>query len=294
MLNLKPFLDIKYPPFLNGKYFDDYFSDYWSKQHFEGKDDVLFLDIFWCNVFHINNSAPDKMQELREYVHNECKNAKDKKKFVFTICQWDDNICMPKPDNLIVYSMGTTNDVTLPLIVEDKTSRLENIPKLSYNDKDILCSFIGTNTHNVRNMIYNALNHNSDFVFYMKNNWEINVNNNLVNLFINITQRSKFALAPRGYGPSSFRFFEVIQMDVIPIYVYDDVIALPFMDIIDYSKFSIVLHIKDILMLPKILKDINEIQYQEMQKELQNVKYMFTMEGTCEYIKQDIIKKLQI
>lgn len=292
MLNLKPFFDAKYPPFLNGKYFDDYFSNYWSKQSFKGKDDVLFLDIFWCNVFH-TNGGPNNVPELREYVHNACKNAEDKKRFVFTICQWDDNICMTKPSNLIVYSMGTTNDVTLPLIVEDKTSRLENISKLSYNERDILCSFVGTNTHGVRGIIYRELHNNPNFVFYMKNSWDIHVNEQLVELFINITKRSKFALAPRGYGPSSFRFFEIIQMGVIPIYVYDDVNALPFLDIIDYSKFSIVLHINDIMKLPKILSDISEDQYHNMLSEMQKIKYWFTMEGTCEYIKQDIIKRLQ-
>ena len=33
---------------------------------------------------------------------------------------------------------------------------------------------------------------------------------------------SKFALAPRGFGRSSFRFFEIFKLGTIPIYVWND------------------------------------------------------------------------
>jgi hypothetical protein len=291
-LNLQPSTNIRYPPFLNGVYFDEYFSKFWEKQKFALKNNAYFLDIFWCNMFQNNGGNPN-IPQLQQYVRDICQSALQNKKFVFTICQWDDNICMQKPSNLIVYSMGTAADVPLPLIVEDNTSRLESITKLSYKEKDILCSFVGSNTHSVRHNIYNMLKNTEGFVFHLKNGWDISVNQNLVDLFINTTQRSKFALAPRGYGPSSFRFFEVIQMNVIPIYVHDGINALPFQDIIDYNKFCIVLHIENIHTLPNILNSINEKIYNEMLKEMNKIKLWFTMEGSCEYIKKDIMKRLQ-
>ena len=38
---------------------------------------------------------------------------------------------------------------------------------------------------------------------------------------------SVFGLAPRGYGPTSFRLYETMQMDAVPIYI-SDVFWLPF------------------------------------------------------------------
>lgn len=39
---------------------------------------------------------------------------------------------------------------------------------------------------------------------------------------------TKYNLAPRGYGRTSFRLFEVIQMGRVPVYLYDDVSWVPY------------------------------------------------------------------
>eukprot|EP01035_Chromulina_nebulosa_P017912 gene17912-23532_t len=41
---------------------------------------------------------------------------------------------------------------------------------------------------------------------------------------------TKFNLAPRGYGRSSFRFAESIQMGRVPIFLYDDIPWVPYQD----------------------------------------------------------------
>jgi hypothetical protein len=41
-------------------------------------------------------------------------------------------------------------------------------------------------------------------------------------------QRSLFNLAPRGFGRASFRLTELIQMGLIPVYLWDDVEWLPY------------------------------------------------------------------
>jgi len=286
-MNFQPKLNFTYPPFQKGRFFEEYFFDYWNKQQFSLKEKITYLDVFWCNLFHTTGKT--QIPELTSHVQQQCSDNK----LVFTICQWDDNICIQnKPKNLIVYSIGTSYDVPLPLIVEDITSRLECVPRIPFIQKNILCSFVGTNTHSVRNIICQTLNNNPDFSLHMKQNWELQVNENLMDLFISITQKSKFALAPRGYGPSSFRFFEIIQMGVIPVYVHDGDNALPFKDIIDYDKCCIVIHINDISKLPSILQNISHETYKNMLHELEKISVWFTMEGTCEYIKRDIIHRL--
>ena len=54
----------------------------------------------------------------------------------------------------------------------------------------------------------------------IKNDWSSIVNDNEQNNFILTTINSKFEFAPRGYGKSSFRFFEILKLGTIPIYVW--------------------------------------------------------------------------
>lgn len=103
-------------------------------------------------------------------------------------------------------------------------------------------------------------------------------------LFIDSTLRSKFGLAPRGYGASSFRFFEVMKLGTVPVYIHDGDDALPYRDILDYDKFSFTIHISDIHTLCDKLSKITKDKYNEMLQEMEKVRLWFTMDGTCEYI----------
>ena len=103
-------------------------------------------------------------------------------------------------------------------------------------------------------------------------------------MYIEKTLNSKFALAPRGYGKSSFRFFEIFLLGSIPIYVWDDVEWLPYKDILDYSKFCISLNVSDINKLPEILAKIDETKYNEMKAEYAKIKHMFELEFMAKYI----------
>jgi hypothetical protein len=91
-------------------------------------------------------------------------------------------------------------------------------------------------------------------------------------------------LAPRGYGKSSFRFFEIFQLGCIPIYVWDDVEWLPYKDILDYSKIYISLNVSDIHKLPEILAKIDETKYNEMKIEYDKMKHIFELEFMAKYI----------
>ena len=91
-------------------------------------------------------------------------------------------------------------------------------------------------------------------------------------------------MAPRGYGKSSFRFFEILQLGCIPIYVWDDVEWLPYKDILDYSKFCISINESHINMLPELLRKIDESKYSEMMDEYQKIKHMFELDFMCKYI----------
>jgi hypothetical protein len=290
MLELRPINktpEHNYPPFKNGRFLEEYFYDYYQNLNDDIKKNYIYIDIFWLNLHMLNRFDINKIEE---YVNNKCLLAKQQNKKAFTICQWDDNIQINKPDNLIVFSIGTSIDIPLPLIVEDIDNKLEQVEEIQFDDKKYLCSFVGTYTHNCRQIMYNKLsNKNDKWYMNVRQNWDIIINPNLIIDFVEKTKYSKFGLAPRGYGPSSFRFFEIIQMNVIPIYIHDGDNALPFKEEIDYSLFSLTYHIDDIDNIEKDLLNISDTKYNSMLDNLKKIKHRFNMKDTCDYIIRKLI-----
>jgi hypothetical protein len=131
---------------------------------------------------------------------------------------------------------------------------------------------------------------NGEIEIYLKD-WNISIEKNHQFDFIKLALQSKFSLCPRGYGRSSFRFFESILLGSIPIYIYDDENWLPYKELIDYSKFSIVLNSKNIDSLPVILSKLSDIEITNMQKELINHKKVFGLDFMCLYIINKLSKE---
>ena len=159
----------------------------------------------------------------------------------FIVVQHDDNSYLRLPQNTIIYGACSGN-IPLPLVYQDIEHKLEKIPRKSFNEKQILCSFVGSRSSNsvqpnVRLEMEKNLSLHKNFHLHFTSGWTAVVDNIKQNRFINITSNSKFALAPRGYGRSSFRFFEIFHLGTIPIYIWNDKDWLPFKDIIDY-KFT--------------------------------------------------------
>ena len=162
-------------------------------------------------------------------------------------------------------------------------------PKKSYHEKEILCSFVGNITcnnvtPNVRQIMLNLFKSNPSFKMINSGGWTPNVNGNLQQVFINTTINSKFSLAPRGYGRSSFRFFECFLLGTIPIYIWNDKNWLPFQDAIDYNKLCIVINISQINELENIIKGIDEEAYNNMWNYYNEIKHLFDLEGMTKQI----------
>lgn len=277
-----------YPPFKNGLYLEEYFLKKIVTENPEIKK--KYIPALWTN-FQIEgwfHSLKYEMQrELDIWIsQNPSENG------YFTIVQYDDGPLLNIPNNTIVYGACSGN-IPIPLIYEDINNTLENFNKKSFNDKNILCSFVGniTSNHiypNVRNEMFNILSNNENFKLINSGGWTPSVNQNLQNIFIETTVNSKFALAPRGYGRSSFRFFECFQLGTIPVYIWNDVNWLPFQNKIDYNKLCIVIHVSEIGNLPSILSSISEDKYNNMFIYYNEIKHLFTLEGMSNQIIEEI------
>jgi len=198
----------------------------------------------------------------------------------FTVVQHDDGPQLDLPHGTIVFG-ACTGTVPLPLIYEDTRNTLLHAPR---QPKDLLASFVGSMTHPVREAMCAALVAHDDVYLQGKKEWSHQVAPSAADHFLTMTLRSKFCLAPRGYGRSSFRFFEAILLDTIPVYMWDDVCWLPYQDQLDYATFSVCISSKDIPRLHEILTSISEERYEEMRKALHAVKSRFTLEAMCEWI----------
>lgn len=273
-----------YPPFKNGLYKEEYFLKTFIENN--PKTKRKYIPALWTN-FQIEawfQSRKDNMQKILDdwILNNPCKNG------YFTIAQYDDNCLLKLPENTIIYG-SCSGSVPIPLIYQDINNTLENIPKIKFNDKTILCSFVGniTSNHiqpNVRKLMFDKLSNKKNFHLINSGGWNPVVNKNNQDVFINTTINSVFALAPRGYGRSSFRFFEIFKLGSIPIYVWNDIDWLPFKDEIDYNKLCINIHYSQLHELENILLNIDEVKYYSMFNYYNTIKHLFSVEGLYEKI----------
>jgi hypothetical protein len=258
-----------YPPYHKGLYLEDAFFEWFISNNVQLER--YYIPVFWTTCY-IQNSQHGVQQIL---------NNLDRTKKYFTISQHDDAIIEILPSDTICFNAGgNRSGIPIPLIC----SPIELKPKLN---KDIFCSFVGSVTHPIRYSIFNVLKDNCKYYFSNKN-WTPSVDISDFEKFIEITSRSVFCLCPRGYGKSSFRLYECMQLGTIPVYVYDDK-WIPFEDTIDWSKFSVLIHVSDINNIDSILSSYTNDKINEMQE---NIYYYwsnnFTMESTFNKIKKII------
>jgi len=267
-----------YPPFKNGLYLEEYFFNKILNENPELTR--KYIPVKWTN-FQIEEWFQSNKSEMQKLLDEWITNNPSENGY-FTLCQYDDGPLLELPQNTIVYGACSGN-IPIPLIYQDINNTLINIPRKLFNDKQILCSFVRNMTcnntqPNVRAIMENTLRENPNFLIYNSGGWSSSVNEDLQNQFINITSNSKFALAPRGYGRSSFRFFECFQIGTIPIYLWNDLEWLPFKNEIDYSKLCISMNISQIGELENIIKSIDETKYNEMFEYYNQIKHLFELE----------------
>lgn len=277
-----------YPPFKNGRYMEEYIHHYLEKQKETIVTPWIYLPIYWTAIQ--NHPSFHTVRYKYEILLQQAIRCYPKDSVFFTCVQHDDGPQLALPPNTHLFG-ACSGQIPLPLIYEDTTLRLSSIPRLGFHEKDILASFVGTlGTHPLRKEMYHVLKEKKGVYFSSREVWSPSVDADAAQRFIEITQRSRFCLAPRGYGRSSFRFFEAMMMDVIPVYVWDDIEWLPYKEsrCLEYSRFSISIHCSELPLLYDRLVKITEEEYQAMIDELRHVRRMFELEGMCEWLVQRV------
>ena len=192
----------------------------------------------------------------------------DKSKKYFTVSQHDDAPHQTLPPNTVNFSAGGNipNTIPIPLIC----SPIKNKPN---TQKDIFCSFVGSVSqnmggiseisHNLRMKMLEVLVNNPKYILKPKH-WTPDLTEDRHKLFLDLTTRSKFCLSPRGYGATSFRMYEAMQLGSIPVYIYYREPFLPFKNELDWNKLAIMIEYSQIDKIDSILESIPDQKCEEI------------------------------
>lgn len=261
-----------YPPYHTGDYIEDYFYKW-----VQNKSGALLRDyiaISWTTLY-----CENKDPGIQAFLNN-----LDNTQKYFTICQHDDAPKHKLPDDTLIFSLSRSrtdnpyikNSVPTPLICS-------KIPSQPISHKDIFASFVGSITHSIRYKLYESCKNNTDF-YFSGQGWSPVVSKNRMDEFLNISNRSKFTLCPRGYGNTSFRLYECMQLNSVPVYISND-FYLPWSDELNWNEFCVIVNESEIQNIGDILRNITDDQYNRMQTKIKEIyNAYFSLDGVCDNI----------
>jgi glycosyltransferase involved in cell wall biosynthesis len=260
-----------YPPYHTGLYLEEYFYNFYKKRKHEfDLTGYTYIPVFWTNVYNTG---------INRHLLQPFLNALPAGKY-FTVSQHDDAVTESLPNKTLSFEAGgNRSGIPIPLICSPLPA---NSNTQSY--RDILCSFVGSiNPGSLREEMYNILKDDKE-IYLSPQKWVHSVDKVRFEEFVDITNRSKFTICPRGYGAQSFRLYETIQLGSIPVIIYDKC-WFPFDNIIDWNKFCVLVHeseIRDIKSKINTISDSDRLQMQERGKEVYS--NYFTLESVCNNI----------
>ena len=127
--------------------------------------------------------------------------------------------------------------------------------------KDIVASFVGSNTHIIRQAMMQ--NVPPEYAVLMKPQWTEVVPDDEAQTFEMISARSKFVLCPRGYAATSVRMYEAFQHGAVPVYISDEFIT-PWDDEIDWDKLVLKVAPADVERLTEIIEECSDENWEMM------------------------------
>ena len=270
-----------YPPYHTGEYLEEYFFKRWNEENVQ--TDRQYIDVFWTNNFCNSMFAGQQYQNIQEQLDSVL--SSDGK--YFTVSQFDDGPFEKFPEDTLIFSAGGNregdNIIPIPLICSPIPKEL--IPQ---KEKTIFASFVGSkDTHPIRMDMCNHLSGKKGYEI-SAGNWSTTVPMDNFEKFLDITCSSKFGLAPRGYGKSSFRMYEILQLGTVPVYI-SDVHYLPWFGEIDWNDFCVPINGDEIEDIDTILKSISDVEYNDL---LENGRRVYEEYFTLEGMFKNIVKQL--
>lgn len=268
-----------YPPHHSGDHLEEAFVKFWLK---EGTGDRKLIPIHWTAVYNhrvkegLDPGSPNHIlrQELKTYLRSLPREGK-----YFVVCTHDDAPSEELPPNTQVFAAGGNAnkiDVPIPLTCGPHLEVLDPV-------RTIPMSFVGSVTHPIRQTLLMSVN-GKPGVYLQVSEWQENISSEKSQTFKQITQNSMFSLCPRGYGATSYRLYEAMQLGSVPVYVSDKHL-LPWNDELDWNSFCVILKPEQISDIFELTFGIGNKKLREMQTNLDEIwKKHFSIEASCKHI----------
>jgi hypothetical protein len=182
--------------------------------------DFHYLPVFWwrwlCN---------HRWSYCREFYDKVNKAILDEAK-TFTVVHVSQRQFTVQIGKKIIFLTSRSGDDVLDLPLICKAHQLpQKMPEHKY-----LVSFVGRlDTHPIREEMVRSLEKISNFYFYLGNNG--------TDFYVEKILESLITLCPRGWGGSSYRFYETMQLGRVPI-LLGDYDTRPFKKYIQWDKCS--------------------------------------------------------
>lgn len=250
-----------YPPYHRGPYLEEHF---FSKWEFGGhRSSRKYIDVFWTNIYS-NAMQGMPYTDIQSILDREL----DPDSAYFSVCQFDDGPLEQLPANTRIFSAGCNRKhgtiVPIPLVcapIPDGAIRRKQ--------KTLLASFVGSMTHPLRDELVRLYGGNREYRFDCRE-WTPSIPDRSFRQFLEVTAASRFTLCPRGYGPSSFRLYEAVQLDSVPVYI-SDYHVLPWAEELDWNEFCVIISAEKISELDHILGLIDDRRYEGMLRRAKEV-----------------------
>jgi hypothetical protein len=266
-----------YPPYHRGDYLEDFFFKRFSEKNNlpPGKKlSRIFIPVSWTTCYIDGRTAG--LQKLI--------NGLDPGYQYFTVAQHDEAVREKLPPETLSFNAGgLAGGIPIPLICSPIPENLKE-----NQERDIFCSFVGSVTHQIRKKMYDQLKTNSNYKILTKLSWTFEISKYEMETFIGTASRSVFSLCPRGYGKSSYRLYEVMQLGSIPVCIYDQE-WFPFSGELDWDDFCIRVPEDQIPGIDDILTEITPKRVKKLQD---NIPKIYRENFTLEKVYQKIISKL--
>jgi hypothetical protein len=262
-----------------------HFNETWSAQGPDGRLSTVFgpyVPIFfpWVDRWVKKRNNKDVWTTLSKLLRPDVA--------YITVSQNDEGIMagegnnnLKRFPNILVLSGGGYGHVPVPLLIKEREAI--DVPMSARN---VYMSFMGsmwTSPHGVRRKMGGALSANGDKNHTMKvgkgSEWQT------------VLAHSKFSMCPRGFGRTSFRLAETVQMHRIPVYVYSDVAWVPYADM--FESFGFVAHADKVdALVQKIKTTVDDATITKMEETLRKIAPThFTMKGMMDQISGFMTRK---
>lgn len=182
--------------------------------------DWHYLPVYWTRWHLQHDYGNNGLESLQKLVDASILND-DK---TFTICQYDDGPIINVGKTLqFLSSRKLSCGIDIPLLCDEHKKGMVFF-------KRYLASFAGRiNTHPIRLEMQQAFNSLKD-IYIIDQDLDTRE-------YINLMAKSFVSLAPRGYGGSSFRFYEAMQLGSVPALI-GDIDTRPFKKFINWDEIS--------------------------------------------------------